>query len=165
MNHTILIPNHIRGRSIHNQVIPTVCNIKNMLNKLIELQGNFNELKQWEKSSHRAYNLEKIQLSIMAASEEERIDLIRKHILSEDPNDLGGCCIDIYLVAYVAETYGTGKKVFFDYVLKNGITEKEGSAQAIWQVGKGDGVYLGILNEDGSIKDWNFIAAWIKGVK
>lgn len=48
--------------------------------------------------------------------------------------------------------------MFFDYVFKNGITEKEGSAQAIWQVGKDDGIYLGILNEDGSIKDWNFIA-------
>ncbi|MCQ6282229.1 hypothetical protein [Bacillus sp. EB600] len=37
------------------------------------------------------------------------------------------------------------------------------TAQAIWQVGKGDGVYLGILTEDGSIKDWNFFAQWIKG--
>lgn len=28
------------------------------------------------------------------------------------------------------------------------------SALAIWQVGKGDGVFLNILNEDGSVKDY-----------
>ena len=39
---------------------------------------------------------------------------------------------------------------------------KKNSAQAIWQVGKGDGVYLGILNLDGTVKDWNFINKWIK---
>lgn len=33
---------------------------------------------------------------------------------------------------------------------------------AIWQVGKGDGVYLGILNYDGRIKDWEFFNKWIK---
>ena len=41
------------------------------------------------------------------------------------------------------------------------ISDKPGSAQAIWQVGKGDGVYLGILNEDGMVKDWDFIKLWI----
>ena len=43
--------------------------------------------------------------------------------------------------------------LFRNYILNKGISEKERSALAIWQVGKGDGVYLGILNEDGSIKD------------
>jgi hypothetical protein len=32
----------------------------------------------------------------------------------------------------------------FDYVLKNGITDKQNSAHTIWQVGKGDGTYLGV---------------------
>jgi hypothetical protein len=48
-------------------------------------------------------------------------------------------------------------------VLKNEITDKQNSAQAIWQVGKGDGTYLGILNEDGSVKDWGFFEEWIRG--
>lgn len=41
--------------------------------------------------------------------------------------------------------------------MKNGITDKSNSAQAIWQVGKGDGTYLGVLNDDGSVKDWGFL--------
>jgi hypothetical protein len=40
-------------------------------------------------------------------------------------------------------------------------SDKDNSANAIWQVGKGDGIYLGILNQDGSVKDWDFIKKWI----
>jgi len=77
------------------------------------------------------------------------------------PDKLGASCVDIYLVAYVAEEYGTGKKVFFDYVKEKRISDKDNTAQAIWQVGKGDGVYLEILNEDGSVKDWSFFKRWL----
>ena len=39
--------------------------------------------------------------------------------------NFGAGCIDIYLVAYVAEQYKTGKQAFYEYVLKNGITDKK----------------------------------------
>lgn len=100
----------------------------------------------------------------MNADKENRKRLIKKHILNSDPNELGPSCIDIYLVAYVAEKFKPGKETFVDYVLRNGISDKPNSAQAIWQVGKGDGVYLDILNEDGSIKDRNFFAQWVSGI-
>lgn len=63
----------------------------------------------------------------------------------------------------MAETFERGNTTFFGYVIDQGITEKVGSAQAIWQVGKGDGVYLDILNRDGTVKDWAFMQNWIKG--
>ncbi|MDQ1002628.1 hypothetical protein QFZ28_003028 [Neobacillus niacini] len=158
------LPRNLRGRSIHLNVIPTVCNLKNMLEKLIELKGNDSLLKPWEKRSYKAYQIEKIKLAIMfAPTKETRVQLIKQHILNGDPNDFGPSCIDIYLVAYVAENYKPGKQAFFNYVLKNGITDKQNSAQAIWQVGKGDGTYLGVLNEDGSVKDWSFFGKWIRG--
>lgn len=159
----ITLPENLRGRSIHLNVIPTVCNLKNMLEKLESSHGDVSQLKQWEKRSYTAYRIEKIKLPILKAAGENRVSLIKDHILNCDPNDLGASCIDIYLVAYVAETFKPGKETFIEYVLRNGITDKHNSAQAIWQVGKGDGVYLGILNEDGSIKDWNFFAEWITG--
>lgn len=87
--------------------------------------------------------------------------IIREHILKGDPNDFGVHCIDIYLVAYVSEKYGRGKEKFFEHIKSKGISEKANSAQAIWQVGKGDGQFLGILNNDGSVKDWSFMANWI----
>ncbi|WP_416150297.1 DUF6946 family protein [Salipaludibacillus sp. HK11] len=159
----ILLPNTLRGRSIHENVIPTVGNIKNMIKKLTEVNGDLSQLKSWEKRSFRAYQIDDIKSQVMEASQSDQIKLIRNHILNGDPADFGASCIDIYLVAFVAENYGAGKETFIDYVMTNGITDKANSAQAIWQVGKGDGVFLNILHKDGSVKDWSFIASWIKG--
>lgn len=50
----------------------------------------------------------------------------------------------------------------FNWARIKSITEKLGSAKAIYQVGKGDGVYLEILNNDGTIKDWTFFKKWAK---
>ncbi len=159
----IIIPDNIRGRSIFENVIPTVCNLKNMLGKLKEIGGDYSQLKQWEKRSYQAYLTDEIKDKLLESPVEEQKEIIRKHILGSEPTDLGASCIDIYLVAYVAENYGNGKKMFFQYVREKGITDKENSAQAIWQVGKGDGVFLNILQDNGAVLDWNFIAHWIKG--
>lgn len=156
------LPDNLRGRSLQSKVIPTMCNLKNMLGKLIEVNGDFAQLQQWENRSYKAYRIEDIKSQVINSSENERKQLIRKHILDGRPSDFGANCIDIYLVAYVAEMYGKGKEKFFEYVKKNNISDRDNSAQAIWQVGKGDGVYLGILNDDGTIKDWNFIKEWLK---
>ena len=160
----IILPSILRGRSIRTNVIPTVCNLKNMLEKFFLVNGDITQFKQWEKRSYKAYRLEEIKSELLeTSSDQERIDLIRSHILNGDPNGFGASCIDIYLVAYVTEMIGPGKQTFFQYIKEQGISEKDNSANAIWQVGKGDGVYLQILAEDGTILDWNFIAAWIKG--
>jgi hypothetical protein len=158
------LPRNLRGRSIHMKVIPMVCNLKNMINKLEAVHGDNQQLKQWEKRSYKAYQIEIIKRALLSSSSEQRPNLIKHHILTTDPNDLGASCLDIYLVAYVAETYGTGRLTFFEYIKKSGISEKENTAQAIWQVGKGDGVYLGVLNDDGSIRDWAFFSQWVGGM-
>ena len=59
------LPNHLKGRSIHSKVIPTVCNLKNMLNKLVKVNGDFSQLKQWEKRSYKAYNIDEIKNEIL----------------------------------------------------------------------------------------------------
>jgi hypothetical protein len=82
---------------------------------------------------------------------------------SRRPTDFGASVIDIYLVAYVSETCGVGKIEFFEYIKNKKISEQRNSAQAIWQVGKGDGVYLGILHDDRQVKDWEFMAKWVEG--
>ena len=94
----------------------------------------------------------------MSATSNQWKGIIKQHILAENPNDFGPNCIDIYLVAYVSEKYRSGRTTFCHYVLNKGISDKERSALAIWQVGKGDGVYLEILNGDGSIRDRDFFA-------
>lgn len=155
------LPNHLSGRSIHCKVIPTVCNLENMLHKLVEVHGDFSQLKQWEKRSYKAYRIDEIKNEIIDSHKNTWKQILRKHILEGRPSNFGASCIDIYLVGYVAQMYGVGKKNFFEYIRKNEISDKDNSANAIWQVGKGDGAYLEILNDDGSIKDWDFIKKWI----
>lgn len=157
------LPDNLRGRSIDVKVIPTVCNLENMLKKLIEVNGDFSQLKQWEKRSYKAYLIEEIKSRILSAPSYAWKDIVREHILSKRPSDFGASVIDIYLVAYVTETFGTGKDRFFEHIKNKGISDNGNSAQAIWQVGKGDGVYLEILHENGKVRDWNFIEKWVEG--
>jgi predicted house-cleaning noncanonical NTP pyrophosphatase (MazG superfamily) len=158
------LPNELRGKKINSdKIIPTVCNIKNMLDKLRDNTGEFSNLEQWEKRCYKHYNIEAIQIELLSANNEERIKKLRTHLLNNDFNTLGASPFDIYIVAFVAENIGTGKDIFIEYCLNNGMAGKEGSANAIYQVGKGDGVYLNILNSDGTVKDWEFMHKWVYG--
>ena len=47
------LPDNLRGRSIDVKVIPTVCNLENMLKKLSDVNGDFSQLKQWERRSYK----------------------------------------------------------------------------------------------------------------
>jgi hypothetical protein len=156
-----VLPDNLKGRSIRAKVIPTVCNLKNMLNKLIVVNGDIRQLKPWEKRSYTAYRIEDIKERILNSDKDEWKNIIREHIISKRPSEFGASVIDIYLVAYVVETFGEGKDVFFKYIRDSRISDKQNSAQAIWQVGKGDGVYLDILYDNGKVKDWDFMLKWV----
>ena len=157
-----LLPYELRGKRINSEkIIPTVCNIKNMLDKLRDKAGEFSNLEQWEKRCYKHYNIEAIQTELLAANDEERIKILRTNLLNNDFNTLGASPFDIYIVAYAAENIGPGRDIFIEYCLNNGMAGKEGSANAIYQVGKGDGVYLNILNSDGTVKDWEFMHKWV----
>ena len=157
------LPDNLRGRNINVKVIPTLCNLKNMLIKLVEVNGDLDQLKNWEKRSYKAYLVEEIKSRILTSPSYAWKDIIREHILSRRPSDFGASVIDIYLVAYVAENKGSGKEEFFRYVKSAGISENGNSVHAIWTVGKGDGMYLEILHKDGSVRDWDYIIKWVEG--
>jgi hypothetical protein len=53
-SNNIILPNNLRGRTIYEKVIPTVCNLRNMLEKLIIVNGDISLLKPWEKRSYEA---------------------------------------------------------------------------------------------------------------
>lgn len=160
----IVLPDNVRGRSIFEKVIPTVCNLRNLLEKLTVINGDPNLLKPWEKRSYEAYQIERVKARILKSKREDWKDIIREHILRLDPQDIGASCIDIYLVAYVSEVYGSGKTSFFQFIKDKRISQKDNTAQAIWQVGKGDGVFLDLLKTDGSIKDYDFFKSWVSGL-
>lgn len=162
MDSKFLLPTVFRGRNIHVKVIPTVCNLKNMLTKLEENQWQFEKLKQWEKRSYKAYKIDNIIIDLKQSSKDKWVEIIKNNILNLYGEDIGASCLDIYVVGYVAENYGIGIEEMFNWARIKSITEKLGSTKAIYQVGKGDGVYLEILNNDGTIKDWTFFKKWVK---
>ena len=161
MNIKIELPNHVKGRSITTKVIPTMATLKNMLVHLEKLDWQEEKLQQWNKRSFKAYHIEQIKRELMHANEEERKETIRQHILRLKPHEIGASLVDIYIVGYVNHKYGEGKEVLANWLRENKVTENRNSMGAIWEVGKGDGVYLDILETDGSIKDWNFMIKWI----
>ncbi len=154
------LPAKLGSRPIFERIIPTVCNLKNLLEKLDEVDGDIFRLKQWEERSFKAYLLQEIIKDILHKNEKTKKDIIREHILHSNTFKLGASCVDIYLVAYVANNFRPGRQIFFDFIREKNITKRHNSIQAIWQVGKGDGTYLNILNDDGSIKDYNFLKKW-----
>ena len=158
------LPYELRGKKIKSEkIIPTVCNLKNMLSKLAERGGEYSYLKAWEQRAYKHYNIEKIQKQVLSASGDEQINILREHILNNSFDQLGANAFDIYIVAYVAENIDTGKEAFIDYCLNNGMAGTAYSSNAIYQVGKGDGFFLRILNKDGTVRDWEFMRRWLKG--
>lgn len=162
MKEEFVLPDRPMGRSLSEHIIPTVCGVKNMLESLKEQEGDSSRLKTWEKRSYRSYLIDEIQPELMAVPLEYSREVLRVHILDHVISDFGPNVIDIYLVAYVAQTYGKGRDTFLHYVEDSGISQKSNSANAIWQVGKGDGVFLGILNVDGGVQDWSFMQRWLR---
>lgn len=157
----IELPRILRGRDIFSKVIPTVCNLKLMLKHLEEGQWKYENLPKWAMPSFRAYKIDRITNRLITTSKEQWIYIIRDHILSLYADDIGASLVDIYLVAYCAKYYGTGLKNILKLAVEKHITENEKSANAIYVVGKGDGVYLNILNDDGTIKDDEFFRKWL----
>jgi hypothetical protein len=158
------LPFELRGKKIKSEkIIPTVCNVKNMIGKLEKNGGDYSKLKQWEQRSYKHYNFEKVHKEMLAADERKRIQILREHILNSSCDKLGASPFDIYIVAYVSENIDTGRDAFIEYCLNNEMAGTYNSANAIYMVGKGDGVYLRILNDDGTVRDWEFMNRWVKG--
>ncbi|MFL0248087.1 hypothetical protein [Candidatus Clostridium stratigraminis] len=158
------LPFELRGKKIKSEkIIPTVYNVKNMIGKLDENGGDYSKLKPWEQRSYKHYNFEKIHKEMLTADERKRIQILREHILNSSFDKLGASPFDIYIVAYVSENIDTGRDAFIEYCLNNGMAGTYNSANAIYMVGKGDGVYLRILNDDGTVRDWEFMNRWVNG--
>lgn len=60
MNPNFCLPDNLLGRSITVKVIPTVYNIKNLLEKLQDNGWNIEALKHWKIRCFKAYRLDLI---------------------------------------------------------------------------------------------------------
>ena len=79
---SIILPNYLRGRSLTEKVIPTVSNLRNMLENLEKEGWDYSKLTNWDKRSYRAYKIEDIEEMIKNKDESQKKSLIREHILN-----------------------------------------------------------------------------------
>jgi len=159
-NLKIILPDHLRMRSITESVIPKTICLKTLLNQIIEMKDLDYTLQPKGKSCYKAYEIGEIEDILLDSYKEEWPCIVKAHLLSKSPSELGANAIAIYLIAYITETYGPGKEVFCQAIKEMGITTKENLIRAIWKVGQSDGQYLGVLNANGTIRDINFFRQW-----
>lgn len=151
----ITLSRTIRKRNIFIDIIPTVCNLRNMLTHLTNNNGDITKLKSWHLRSYYGYNIEPIKAILLISDEKQRIKIIREHILIHFPANIGKHFVDVCLVAYASQNGVYERPPFRAFLEKIGV-KNEGSRNAICQVGFGDGIYLQLLHQDGSIKDCDF---------
>ena len=156
------LPDTIKGRNLFEDVIPIVGKLEDTLINLKEAEGNFTYLEVAEKRSYAAYCIGNIEKKLMRAKEGKWLELLKEHILKTDPFELGSNALSIYLVAYVSENYGQGQERFNEYIIEHKISSHIEDALSIWEVGTADGLYLELLNEDGTVADWNFFKKWVE---
>jgi hypothetical protein len=82
---SIILPNHLRGRSLTEKVIPTVSNLRNMLENLEKEGWDHSKLTNWDRRSYKAYKIEDIEEMIKNKDESEKKSLIREHVLKQHP--------------------------------------------------------------------------------
>lgn len=134
--------------------------LKVVLNQIIEARGLDYVLKTKGKSCYKFYELGEIEDILLDSYKEEWPSIIKAHLLSKSPYELGGNVFAIFLIGHVTQTYGSGREIFFKAIKEIGITTKESLIKEIWKVGRCDGQYLGILNADGTVRDLNFFQQW-----
>lgn len=153
----------IRERSINSKVIPSACNLKDVLNHLKEKNWNISRLKKYEKNCYDAYKINEVLYMLKEFEEKYWPEIMKINVLSTYGEDIGANCASMYLVGYVAENMGSGENMMQEYCKLAGITEKDICVKAIYNTGKNDGEYLGVLNKDGTVADWDFFEKWVMG--
>ena len=135
MNQIKTLPKQLRGRDIFTKVIPTVNTLTNLFKSLDAHDWDEKALKNWEKPIYKAYKLESIKAKLKSASNLERKSLVRNHILELDGNKLGVHPLCVYLILFYKSNYPADQYTFDQFIKESGISDKEGSANAIWSVG------------------------------
>lgn len=157
----IELKDRLRERDINSKIIPSSCYLKDMLIHLKQKNWNISKLKKYEKGCFDAYNLYGVLHILKEYEEKYWPEIMKINVLSIYGDDIGANCASMYLVGYVAENMGSGEHMMEEYCKLANITEKDICIKAIYNVGKSDGEYLGILDKDGKVNDWDFFEKWI----
>ncbi len=153
----------LRGRALNREIRPVNITLERLLRRLDGVSWDYSSLSLYARNVFDAYKLDRISEQLKGADKKQRKAIIRKHILSLYGSDIGDNCLAVYLIAYCADQ-SPGKplpeavKLFYK---KAGIVKKPYQINAIVNIGKGDGIFLGILDSEGNAADLVFMRKWL----
>ncbi|MDU1605142.1 MAG: hypothetical protein E6845_19480 [Clostridium sp.] len=160
---SIILSDYIRGRSIKEKIIPQGSSLKGTLTHLKEKNWDYEKLTSSYKKTFDCYRLDKVIEKLKIATDAEYVSIIKDNILTLYEDDIGINCIDIYIIAYVlaGEDNIDLNQGVYEFLKENNISESQYTTKKIIRIGKGDGVFLEILDDDGMVADYEFFRKWI----
>jgi len=167
LHNPIPLPLILRGRQIQQgNVVPTVARLSNIIQQMNNAQQvDPATLRYYEIACLRKYDLtfDLRQEIINPQNGDDWISIVRRNILAMTFPPLGVHPFTIYTVAWIAEHYEGGRQTFLQIASDMHLAGTENSINAIWTVGRRDGMDLELLNNDGTVADWGFFRHWIEG--
>lgn len=153
----------LRGRLINQDILPINITLEKLLQRLDIVLWNYNSLSRYAKKVFDAYKLSEISEQLKNTEMQQRIIIIRNHILSLYGSDIGDNCLAIYLFVYCLDRYPdmSFTEAVKKFYKEAGIEKNKSQINVIVNIGKSDGVFLNILDDKGRIIDFPYINKWL----
>lgn len=153
----------LRGRNIIENIEPKKQTLKELLSELEKNDWNRSRLLKKYNSLLDDYKLETVLIQLKEAKEEKWVKIIKNQILKLYGDEIMNKYVCIYLVGYCTSLNleDSLRKIVNKLCIDGGISYSSYKIKKIIDSGINDGVYLGILNNDGTIKDQTFFRNWI----
>lgn len=159
----LCLPRILRGRDIIENIEPKKLTISELLNELEKKSWDRTRLGKRYNNLIDDYKLGALLMKLKEVNKEKRTKIIKNEILELYGDEISSKYVCIYLVAYCTSlnlNYSL-RKIVAEMFNEAGLSYTYYKIKKIIDSGINDGVYLGILNTDGSIKDELFFKNWI----
>jgi len=153
----------LRGRNIIENIEPKTQTISKLLSELDRNDWDRSKLVKKYNNLLNDYRLETVLVKLKEAKQEKRIKIIKNQILELYGEEISSRYVCIYLVGYCKSLNleDSLRKNVNKLCINGGVSYSSYMIKKIIDSGINDGVYLEILNKDGTIKDQTFFRNWI----
>lgn len=154
--------NTLRGRNIIQDIVPRKQTLKELLIQLERNDWDRSKLSLKYNNIFDDYKLEEILMKLKEEKKENWAKIIKNRILELYGDEISSKYACIYLVGYCMnfDIENTIRKTIKKICIDNEVIYTSYEIGKIINSGISDGVYLGILNNDGLIEDNIFFKNW-----
>lgn len=159
----LYLPDILRGRNIIEKIEFKKQSLKELIIELEDTDWEKDKLLKKYRGLLDDYKLNQLLTILKNSRKEDWIKIIKKNILDLYGNEISNKYVCIYLVGYCANLCleNSLDDTLNKFLIDKGEKYTYYKIKKIIDSGINDGVYLGILNSNGSIKDEIFFRNWI----